>query len=153
MTKSMIGYHYTSFANWLNIQRDGLLPYWIDHPQVVRLAGAIHGIFVWSNRPDELAHVGNIIFQIGSKASLHIVRLRLEYEDQDEWTSRQGERVRLHHSAVVTTTRGGVSSPGLAYHRSEPTVILKNAVPINRIVLEGHWNLMELLCDWKLFTY
>jgi hypothetical protein len=144
----MIGYHYTSADNWQSIRDDGLIPYLIDHPHIVHLGvGAVYGIFVWPKRPRGICHVGNIMFQVGSKGTTRIVRLEIAYTDRDIWTNIDGDRLRLVHHGALTASRAGLDSAGMAYHVNEPAVILGRHIEPERISLTGEWDLIERLDD------
>lgn len=85
----MIGYHYTSVENYERIRIEGLAPYWIKKKDLeLWFSDGIHGIWLWKNDLSGTDHLGSILWQLVTKASTRIVKLRVEYEEVDQvWIS------------------------------------------------------------------
>jgi len=80
----MIGYHYTSWSNWLNIQYRGLVPYKIKNEELEDyFEDGIEGIWVWKHKLSKMAHVGSVLWQFATKADTKIVQLEVAYRPKD----------------------------------------------------------------------
>lgn len=138
----MIGFHYTSFDNWLNIQKNGMKPYPIRNVDFTEFFGVKRkkGIWVWEEPQEGLAHFGSVIYQVSSKASLKIVRLALEYDfDRDvlksPWSDEQ---------SFLLSHTGNIGN--LDYHDgTQKARLLVNPVPTEKIWLVDEYDLLELL--------
>lgn len=132
----MIGYHYTSAANYERIKTEGLAPYWIKKKDLeLWFREGIHGIWLWKHDLSGAEHLGSVLWQLMTKASTDIVKLRVEYEAADQY-NQYGCPVEIRHDG-----RLGAWS----YHDRVPAVLLANPVPPERIALVAQYDLCARL--------
>jgi hypothetical protein len=132
----MIGYHYTSSENYEKIRNEGLAPYWIRKKDLeLWFSEGIHGIWLWKNDLTDTDHLGSILWQLMTKASTNIVKLRVEYEEVDQYV-QYGYPVEILHDGKL-----GVWD----YHHRVPAVILGKPVPPARIAMVAKYDLCASL--------
>lgn len=128
----MIGYHYTSAENYEKIKAEGLLPYWIRKKDLeAYFENGIHGIWLWKNNLSGTDHLGSVLWQLMTKASTNIVKLRVEYEEEDQYMWH-GYIVEIEHDG-----RLGVWN----YHDRVPAVVIGKPIPPDRITLVAEYDL------------
>lgn len=138
----MKGYHYTSWENWQEIQRVGLIPYPIRNPSIRRQfpAGA-EGIFTWTTRPTGIAHYGQAIWVMIHHHTLSVVLISYEFERHEEYGSENGGHWTIKHDGELCTNYG---KPWV-YHKDEPAVLIKVPISPDRIALEAVYNFQDLM--------
>lgn len=137
--KLKTGYHYTSWDNWMQIQKSGLIPYKINnHPELLESLGIDHvmGVWLWKNRPDSVSHMGNVIYQLAYKCKTKVVKLAVRYDPKWNLKSPRGENVNLYHCGHIEKFN---------YHRNDKAVIQTGIIPPTQIKLIKIYNLVELL--------
>ncbi|MFA5695880.1 MAG: hypothetical protein WC917_00240 [Bacilli bacterium] len=141
----MKGYHYTSYENWQKIQKQGLIPYLIKHPDIMNyIPDPIYGIFTWTKDHREEAHIGNILFQKASKNSNRIVKLCFTYNEKDILYYK-GAMVKLYHYGEITGSTGGHENSSSSYHTGQQAFIITRPVEPRNIRLVGDYDLNKLL--------
>lgn len=132
----MIGYHYTSYQNWLEIQQTGLRPYHIPEEKLdCYFPGGVQGIWLWKSDLTHWSHVGTILFQVGSKGVPHVVKLRCQF--------RGDALLRWGSKNVVLGHRGAIGE--WMYHADEPACIVMDTIKPKNIRLAGEYDLVKLL--------
>ena len=98
----MIGWHYTSYENWLKIQTEGLRPYPISKPDLARFYpdATVMGIWAWIDRPVGLAHAGNCVYQMATKGVSKVVMLKVRYDKKDT-VGPGGFHLLFHHDGHI----------------------------------------------------
>ena len=136
--KWRVGYHYTAEKNWFQICKEGL------HPTPLKEAytqlGVLTGVWVWTHRLRGLSHAGSLIFQAADKATPRIVLLEVRYRPNEIVRTSDGEFPRSTHDGSVGN---------LVYHHDEPSVVLANAVPPERVRLIETYDLVEMLANGR----
>lgn len=146
----MIGYHYTTFENWIKIKVDGLLP---SQPIQYDLPGLqvdhqfLHKqfnfempdcIWVWKYELIQPTHLGTLLFQMISKVSFEIVVIEVKYSKWDQLkpsTLMKGQHYSYFHNGNIGEWR---------YHKDVPFDLLKKRIPPNRLKLKDYYNFIEL---------
>ncbi len=126
-----IGYHYTNWICWQQIQVQGLRLYPIRHPEVTEVMDldSVMGIWSWQHPLKGDSHVGSIIYQM-AKGHLRVVQLKFTYPAKIE-LGPPGETILLHHTGTIGE---------LNYHHGETAVILTKPLPPEDIVLIAEYN-------------
>lgn len=131
-----IGYHYTSYKNWLKIKEEGLLPKTCQNDSLADLfPKGVMGFWVWQNDLKGNSHIGTIIHRVQSKRNKRIVKLRLKYSDTDTLRYK-GDKIILFHAGVIGKW---------TYHLKEPAVIITKRIDPKNIELVSDYNLNKLL--------
>lgn len=142
------GYHYTSLENWSHIEQVGLQPYLIRKPEFNELQASgilpmeIRGVWLWPEEPLGLSNVGNIIFQISSKRTLNVVKMKVLYKEKERLTGNDGSNVNLYHTGTISNDQ---QSSSLIYHSGEKGIIINRSINVDRISLIKVYNLVDLL--------
>lgn len=132
----MVGYHYTSAANWERIRAEGLVPYWIRKRDLEPwFSGGIHGVWLWRNDLRGTDHLGSVLWQLMTKAATSVVKLRVEYGEDDLFL--------LHGFPVEILHDGRLGE--WPYHDRVPAVVLGRPIPPARVALEAEYDLVSLL--------
>jgi len=140
----MIGYHYTSYDDWLQIKKDGLVPYLIYKPELQKYFPnqAIMGIWVWKQRFHGAPHAGSVLHQVAFKATPHVVLLSVDYSPNDilkyQWpeTKEWGE---------VNLTHDGNIEQWIYHTGKEESVIVTKRISPSHIKLLKEYDIVELL--------
>jgi hypothetical protein len=132
----MVGYHYTSAENYEKIKVKGLLPYWIKKRELESwFPSGIHGIWIWKHDLSGNDHVGSILWQLMTKSSTTIVKLRVEYDESQRFCFH-GIPVEIDHDGRLGEW---------VYHDRIPAIVLVEPVPPERIALVGTYDLEKRL--------
>lgn len=135
---TMIGYHYTSWKNWLKIRREGLIPQLIKERELTRhFKEPIFGVYVWKEKNDILGNIGDIFRVLSMHEQTHIVLLKIDFSRKDILRkSYKGENISLTPFSSIGN---------FEYHFGGfEAYVLKNKIPISRINLIKSWNLLKL---------
>lgn len=140
----MTGYHFTSWRNWESIKKNGLKPYPINKTELLEYFDTMPiGIWVWEYPPVNESELGSVIFQLASKGQTKIVKLAIEYEnddllyaDIDGWP----KKIHLYHDGELS-----FEGPGWTYHKGQEAVIIIKPVPLQNIKLLKTYNLMDIV--------
>jgi hypothetical protein len=139
----MIGYHYTSFDNWLQIQKEGLIPYEIHKQELEKYFPhrKLMGIWVWTGRFYGEPHAGSVIYQVAYRATPHVVLLSVGYDEKDilkyHWPDGRWGDVRISHDGHVEKW---------IYHTGvEESVLVTKPIPPKKIHLVREYDLVKLL--------
>jgi len=141
----MIGWHYTSLANWGRIQREGLTPYKITKPTLGHWYpdATVEGVWVWKEQQTGVAHAGSVLWQVATKGVSHVVLLKVVY-DPKHIIGPGGDRLLLHHSGTIGE---------FPYHDgTQDAYIVGAAIPPRHIKLVDVFDLAEaftLRKDWR----
>jgi len=134
----MIGYHYTSYTNWLKIKKEGLVPYYMKN--LFSQGFQDKGVWLWKYRMHGKEHIGNLIYQLSVKAETKIVVLRVKYDKKDIWQYPDYYQVIIHHDGEIGKFK---------YHNTEDkvteSVTLTKAIPPEDISLIKMYDLIRLL--------
>lgn len=133
----MIGYHYTSWQNWLKIKKKGLQPYLIDKPEIkCYYPNGLYGIWIWKNRLLDKEHIGSILWQIYTKCSFEIVELKVVYSINDLYKDEKYCFDAITHTGDIR---------GWKYHENVPVIILGKPVLPSNIKLVKKYDFYALL--------
>ena len=131
----MIGYHYTTYANWLKIKKQGLIPYMIEHDEILdTLKKPIWGVFLWQRRQRGISHLGCLLDRMIKKKSPKLVLLKARYNKNDILEQIGDDTISLDHTGELGEW---------VYHKSEPVVIVKVKIPVKNIELIRIYNFLE----------
>ena len=121
---SKIGYHYTSIENYWHISKEGLVPYFINKPDLKpHFPEGIHGVWLWKRDLLGDEHLGSILWQLMTKSSTRVVKLRVEY-DPTKLLVRAGEPVEILHDGQLGTWVYHTKTPAVLYSETiEPACI------------------------------
>jgi hypothetical protein len=140
----MKGYHYTSYENWQKIQKQGLIPYKINHSDILKyIPFPVMGIFTWKESHEGLSHLGNIMFQKATKNTTRIVKLCFNYE-QEDILHYEGAKVQLYHYGEITGSGSG-GEVSNSYHTGQQAYIITRPIEPKNIKLIGDYDLLKLL--------
>jgi hypothetical protein len=113
------GFHYTSVENYWHICSEGLLPYSINKPDLApHFPVGITGIWLRKRDLTPVEHLGSILWQLMTKSSTKIVKLRVEY-DPAKLLHRDEEPVEILHDGRLGTW---------TYHTATPAVVYTEAI-------------------------
>ncbi len=128
------GYHYTSISNWERIKKEGLQPYEIQKQSITEAQGyVVYAIWVWLHQPKDLAHIGNIIYQMAMKNTTQAVLLKVQYNKSDV-LSVDGREVKLLHDGTIGN---------LTYHENVVARLVLSNIPPKDIELIGQFDLLN----------
>lgn len=136
----MIGYHYTSWRNWESIRVHGIKPYTIAKDELLEYFDVLpKAIWVWLYEPSTKSELGSILWQVTTKAQTRIVKLQVEYRDEDilhYWNvaMQYNQRVVLPHSGFLNNWN---------YHNDENAVLVIKRIAPGQITLLKDINLLE----------
>jgi hypothetical protein len=117
-----VGYHYTSFENWLGIKEDGLIPYEIKHDFSEWFDGKIYGVWLWKHKGRGRSGFGSLIDRLIKLNTKKVVLLEVKYKEKDR-LAKNGEAIYLTHDG---------SLGNLVYHkRKESVIVTKRITPKN----------------------
>lgn len=134
----MIGYHYTGMSNWKSIVADGkMMTYEIRKPDLGLYfsTDVVQGIWIWKRKLVGLSHFGTIILQAGNKKEHEIVMLELQYEPR-KIVRYDGREASFKHFGNIN---------GLVYHESEPAVVYRFPLTLDRIKLVRVYELTKII--------
>lgn len=134
----LVGYHYTSLDNWLNIQHDGLVPYKIDKPELYEqgIKEPVDGIWLWPNKLSGKDHVGVVIYQLSVKNTMKVVELQVVYNSNHRFRTKEDYGLNIKHYGDINSFR---------YHDGVPSIIVTAVIPPKDITLHKVYDLEELL--------
>lgn len=138
------GYHYTSYDNWQQIKRRGLVAYKLNNPATEgRLENdADSGVWLWRDNQKGRGHVGCILFQVATKNTNRVVKLAVEYDDEDLIP------LLPPYLPYSFTHQGSIGKYTYGRHgnrRGAPSVVHRGPVTPNKIKLVGHYDVRNLL--------
>jgi hypothetical protein len=135
----MIGYHYTSYKNFLKIRKRGLvpqeLPLHIKHHLVDRKINITIGSWVWLRKPTGRNHLGNLIRVLAKHNTDKVCVLRVEFPDEDV-CQHEGDKVLLKHDANIDD---------FVYHKNCPAYLVMKPIPPEKIQLLDAYDLTCLV--------
>lgn len=142
-----VGYHYTSWTNWLTIREEGLKPVPLSEDKIAKVRPKTiddwngHAVWVWVERLNALEHMGSLIYQLAKRNEAKIVHLRVWYQFKDRLPphpnlQENGNRLGLTHNGAID---------GYRYHARTRSCLLVNTVPPENIELLRTYDLIELL--------
>jgi hypothetical protein len=127
-----IGYHYTPCAKWPQIERDGLVPQRVVHPDIVRQFPKLRATWLWPEMEVGDAHLGNLMRQVAVHCSTRTALLEVRYRSIDVFRPD----LIFDHSAAVGDW---------VYHVAEPGILIMRRVPPSRLRVLGIYDLALLL--------
>ncbi len=125
----MIGYHFTSWRNWLKIQKQGIIPYDIDFNSNMLFSNAsfkidvVKGIWLWKNRQKGKSNFGIMLDRAVKLKTFKIVVLKVKYNQKD--------LLKINGIPVNTFHKGSIGN--WVYHRKCQSVIVVKRIPPFRI--------------------
>jgi hypothetical protein len=132
----MVFYHYTSSENYRKIQGEGLVPYWIKKADLESFfPDGIFGIWLWQSDLSGKEHVGSVLWQLMTKASTEVVKLKVEY-DESELFKLYGVDITIKHDGRLGTWY---------YHDGAPAVVATKMIPPSSIEVVGTYDLIGRL--------
>jgi len=134
----MIGWHYTTWENWLKIKEEGLKPYPIVKPEFKATFGTdtMHGVWIWRHRFNGRSHFGSIMYQMAYKDSDDIVILEVDYDEATICAVPQG-RISLTHTGNINNYN---------YHDgSEKSWVIACCIPPQSIRVFRRYNIKGLV--------
>jgi len=138
----MIGYHYTSVENYRQIRENGLVPYYVPAAKFAArfdinpFPDGVYGVWLWDHEPTGVAEFGNLIWQLSTKESTTIVKLRVSYHKDDRLESADGELIKMYHDGNIGKFQ---------YHEDETARIITRTIPPTNITLVRTFNLLDVL--------
>lgn len=138
----MIGWHWTSERNWLNIQRDRCMrEYVLDKPGVADVIGTPAGIFVFPEGPiDDFDEAGCVWFQAVGKKSFRVVLLNISYEAQDvRGPIHPLDTLRLGHNGSLG------ADDHWPYHLDKEMLVLRGPILLPRIELVRVYDITDVV--------
>ena len=130
------GYHYTSIENYKRIQEVGLIPYQISKPDLQPFfPSGICGVWIWASDLTRETQVGSILWQLMTKASTTVVKLRVKYESED-LLRRFGSLVEVDHDGRLGSW---------IYHQRETAIIVTRTIPPENITLIKTYDLVSMI--------
>lgn len=130
----MVGYHYTSAGNYGKILVEGLRPYRVLldlDPFFPRVTG----VWLWRGDLSGDEHAGSVLWQVMTKDSAEVVKLRVTFDEAD--------LLRLRGSVVEVLHEGRLGK--WRYHHEVPAVIATRAVEPAAVELVGSYDVRDLL--------
>lgn len=145
-----LGYHYTSWYNWLKIEQEGLKPYDLRKPELVKELKSLnvipwhqiklYGIFCWKARHHGQELMGDLLFHATGKATTRIVEIEIEYGVGDTLLRpSDSATVDLFHDMDPSPHEPGYKF----WHDRLPALLLKNPVPTERLRLLRVFDLLN----------
>jgi hypothetical protein len=126
-----IGYHYTSLENWEIIKKNGIRPYLIDKEEWHHIfPGGVIGVWIWEDELVGSSHVGNILYQVYSKGSPKIAKIKIKY-DEDSILP------------ISVSHNGNVGA--WSYHHGEKSIISVSGVKPENLSLIKIYDIVKLL--------
>jgi len=131
-----IAYHYTSLANWQTIKHVGLEPYLIKKPEFLHIfPDGFKGIWMWKKDLKGIENFGSIIWQVGTKKDLVIVKLKVAY-DEDKVLKFNRQNLSISHEGNIGD---------LKFHQSTASVIVTERILPHNIQLVKTYDLLKLI--------
>lgn len=137
-----VGYHYTSYDNWLKIQEKGLAPRLVRNLEVYNGMESIgdyrrqvFGVWVWETRHTGQTHLGGVLRVLAVHKATRVVFLKVYYEETDK-IKIKGKDLTIIHDGVIGD---------FDYHNKEKSVLLKHIIPPKQIELVSEYNLLDLV--------
>lgn len=124
-------YHYTTWRNWLDIQRDGITPYLLNKPC---FRYDTRGIWMYPRRLQGDEHVGSVLWQVCMKREMHVVLLKCRYDPR--MMIGRPESWNVTHSGTLGEWQ---------FHHDTPCVVVTEAIPPEDIELVGDYDLHDKL--------
>lgn len=128
----MIGYHYTSYKNWLKIKKQGLKVYpikdWWLLKNLIEADFPTKGIYVWKKKQNPKEHLGVMLDQLMDKNETKIVCLSVDYTDEDKLKTLWGQGVDIFHDGDIENFH---------YHTKARGTLLGRKISPERIKLLG----------------
>lgn len=141
-----MGYHYTSWTNWLTIREEGLKPVPLSEDKIATVrpkaieAWDGQAVWIWVERLTPVEHMGSLIYQLAKRNEAKLVHLRVWYQFKDRLPPRPndegGVRLGLTHNGKID---------GYRYHHRTRSCLLIDTVPPHNIELMKTYDLAELL--------
>jgi hypothetical protein len=123
----VIGYHYSSYKNWLKIRKQGLIPYRIDGIDEW-LKKPVKGIWVWKDRMKGIEHLGTLLDRVIRKKTPRVVFLRVRF---DNINCLQGFEIR-HEGKLQDWI----------YHKKRQSFIVLSKIPVRDIEIIESYNFL-----------
>lgn len=132
----MTFYHYTSAENYESIKDTGLLPYHIRKPKLLPyFPHGIRGIWLWLEELKGDEHIGSVLWQLMTKASTCIVKLKVEC-NEERLLRQNGLRVEILHDGRLGAWD---------YHRGVPAVVMPESILASSITLLNTYDLAAMI--------
>ena len=132
----MLGYHYTSWKNWLCIQSVGLRPQWVIEEHVRAESKDTKGIWAYKSYLEKQELLGMLLTIMGSKRCSCVCELELKFSDLDCIQALNSvNNLQFTCSATVGDWK---------FVRDKPTVIIRNTIPTNLVKLRRVWCLDQV---------
>jgi hypothetical protein len=132
----MIGYHYTSYKNWLKIKKEGLIPYKIKNDglkNIWYLKRPVYGIWLWKRNFKGISKMGTLLDRVFRLRETRIVVLKVSYQKKYTWKAVDG-------NSIVATHLGQID--GWKYHKARSTVITV-WIPPKNIIKIGDYDFLK----------
>ncbi len=140
----MIGYHYTSRANYKRIKKHGIKKYNIDKNELdYYFPNGIIGVWIWKQELRGKSELGALLHHLATKQSTNLVKLKVYYHEDDKLEWNANEIVEVLHSGNIGDWH---------YHtgkQDEKAVILTKNVHPENVVLLKEYDMVDLVCGGK----
>lgn len=133
----MIGYFYTSEANYEKIKIDGLVPPEIDYEGVLEICSGTVGNWLLKARQNGAQLLGILLDQFAANRSWESVELEIEFTEEDCL-----KRLDSGDSIELLKT---VGFRGWIYHNDETYVLVSQTILPSRITLLSTFDLHNAL--------
>lgn len=132
----MIGYHFTAYESWLEIQEKGLQPRetWNDDLKDY-FKPPIKGIWVYENLPKGDHKLFAILQTAAIQASFRVVLLAVKYDIKSVLEHELG-RVKTYHSIIIEN---------LASDKQYTARIVTKPIDVDSIILVDDYDLRKLI--------
>jgi len=132
------GYHYTSYANWVGIQNEGLLPAPIGHQNILEISSETVGSWLFEYRQDAEALFGMLIDRFATQGQAwRYMELEVDFSITDCLKA-------LHEEDTLKLTHLGVCG-NWVYHWKEPIIVVSKPIPVCQITLLRTFNLQRAI--------
>lgn len=141
----MIGYHYTSYRRWQEIQKTGLIPQLIYNAELIQYLDKdnTHGVWLWKEKLTPRNELGIVLFELCHRAATDIVCLRVEY--RAEQTLFGGlTNVTIRHTALLEKFE--------CYFDNPQSIVLTQSINPDNIELEKRFNVMDVVKEKHEYT-
>lgn len=140
----MTGWHYTTYANWLNIQKVGLVPSPLSRPELKKFGLPTHmyGTYVWDNELTPENELGILLYVLSKQSQLELVRLRIDFLDKAVFVKTEAppyyrQNIQFFHSTNIDNYQCIKGRP--SSHILVETILPKD------VTLEKRFNLLDIV--------
>lgn len=135
----MIGYHYTSWENWVGIRSQGMRPQWITEEGIRVVSKNTKGIWLYQSRLESEELLGMLLSVLGTKRCSCACELEVSYQSP--------ERIQAHAIEDELCLSFSAAIGDWNFIQDKPIVITKEYIPVNKVMLRRTWSLDQVIID------